>query len=113
MHPWVPDRARRRFCPQLDVVAEGVNELRNIALTMRDEVKVQTAMVDEITQKVRTATAAWRASQLWRCDDFCVPLIAPPANAHATTRNAGGFGVDASQHAQQEDEEDTRIDTVG
>jgi len=41
---------------QLDVVAEGVQELKSIALTMRDEVKVQTAMVDEITQKVDAAS---------------------------------------------------------
>ena len=40
---------------QLDVVAEGVKDLKSIALTMRDEVKVQGAMVDEITNKVDSA----------------------------------------------------------
>ena len=40
---------------QLEVVAEGVSELRTIALNMRDEVKVQSAMVDEITTKVESA----------------------------------------------------------
>lgn len=41
---------------QLEVVAEGVSELRSIALNMRDEVKVQGAMVDEITHKVESAS---------------------------------------------------------
>jgi len=49
-------RKNEQIDEQLDVVAEGVNELKNIALTMRDEVKVQTAMVDEITQKVDSAS---------------------------------------------------------
>ena len=40
---------------QLDVVAEGVQELKTIALHMRDEVKVQSAMVEEITHKVDSA----------------------------------------------------------
>jgi len=40
---------------QLDVVAEGVKDLKSIALTMRDEVKVQGAMVDEITNEVDSA----------------------------------------------------------
>lgn len=33
-------------------MAEGVSELKNIALDMRDEVKIQSSMVDEITSKV-------------------------------------------------------------
>ena len=37
---------------QLEMVSEGVSELKSIALNMRDEVKVQSAMVDEITNKV-------------------------------------------------------------
>ena len=41
---------------QLGVVAEGVAELKSIALNMRDEVKVQSAMVDEITNKVDAAS---------------------------------------------------------
>ena len=41
---------------QLEVVAEGVQELKSIALTMRDEVKVQTAMVEEIQTKVDMAS---------------------------------------------------------
>lgn len=39
----------------LEQVAEGVQELRGIAIDMRDEVKVQTSMVDEITHKVDAA----------------------------------------------------------
>mmetsp|Transcript_52026 Transcript_52026/g.116798 ORF Transcript_52026/g.116798 Transcript_52026/m.116798 type:complete len:209 (-) Transcript_52026:450-1076(-) len=39
----------------LDQVAEGVDELRAIALDMRDEVKVQSSMVEEITHKVDAA----------------------------------------------------------
>jgi len=39
----------------LEQVAEGVSELKNIALDMRDEVKVQSSMVDEITSKVDSA----------------------------------------------------------
>jgi len=35
----------------LEQVAEGVSELKNIALDMRDEVKIQSSMVDEITSK--------------------------------------------------------------
>ena len=42
---------------QLEVVAEGVSELKTIALTMRDEVKVQSAMVEEITSKVDAASS--------------------------------------------------------
>ena len=42
---------------QLEVVAEGVQELKSIAVAMRDEVKVQGAMVDEITSKVDNASA--------------------------------------------------------
>ena len=34
----------------------GVAELKSIALNMRDEVKVQSAMVDEITNKVDAAS---------------------------------------------------------
>jgi uncharacterized membrane protein YdfJ with MMPL/SSD domain len=41
---------------QLEVVAEGVSELKSIALNMRDEVKVQSAMVEEITAKVDYAS---------------------------------------------------------
>lgn len=37
-------------------MAEGVSELKAIALNMRDEVKMQSAMVDEITNKVDSAT---------------------------------------------------------
>jgi len=39
----------------LEEVAEGVSELKNIALDMRDEVKIQASMVDEITSKVDSA----------------------------------------------------------
>lgn len=39
----------------LEQVAEGVSELKNIALDMRDEVKIQSSMVDEITSKVDSA----------------------------------------------------------
>ena len=46
----------RHIDQQLEVVAEGVNELKSIALNMRDEVKVQSAMVDEITTKVVSAS---------------------------------------------------------
>ena len=42
---------------QLEVVAEEPRELKSIALHMRDEVKVQSAMVDEITHKVESAGA--------------------------------------------------------
>ena len=41
----------------LDQIAEGVNDLRHLAIDMRDEVKVQSAMVDEITHKVDGANA--------------------------------------------------------
>ena len=41
---------------QLEMVAEGVSELKSLALNMRDEVKVQSAMVDEITTKVDAAS---------------------------------------------------------
>ena len=40
----------------LDQIAEGVNDLRHLAIDMRDEVKVQSAMVDEITHKVDAAS---------------------------------------------------------
>lgn len=46
----------RHIDQQLEVVAEGVNELKSIALNMRDEVKVQSAMVEEITSKVESAS---------------------------------------------------------
>jgi len=39
----------------LEQVAEGVSELKSIALDMRDEVKIQSSMVDEITSKVDSA----------------------------------------------------------
>lgn len=39
----------------LEDVAAGVQDLRNIALDMRDEVKIQSSMVDEITNKVDAA----------------------------------------------------------
>ena len=45
---------RRRRAPRAQV-AEGVSELKNIALDMRDEVKIQSSMVDEITSKVDSA----------------------------------------------------------
>lgn len=41
----------------LDQIAEGVADLKSLALDMRDEVKVQSAMVDEITSKVDNASA--------------------------------------------------------
>lgn len=44
-------RANTMWCTSQ--VAEGVSELKNIALDMRDEVKMQSSMVDEITSKVR------------------------------------------------------------
>jgi len=51
------ERKNQAIDEQLDVVAEGVSELKTIALTMRDEVKVQSAMVDEITNKVDAASS--------------------------------------------------------
>ena len=51
------ERKNEAIDQQLDVVAEGVQELKSIALHMRDEVKVQSAMVDEITHKVDSAGA--------------------------------------------------------
>lgn len=50
------ERKNEQIDQQLEVVAEGVQELRHIALHMRDEVKVQSAMVDEITHKVDAAS---------------------------------------------------------
>jgi len=50
------ERKNKAIDEQLEVVAEGVSELKTIALTMRDEVKVQSAMVDEITNKVDSAS---------------------------------------------------------
>lgn len=41
----------------LDQIAEGVADLKTLALDMRDEVKIQSAMVDEITSKVDNASA--------------------------------------------------------
>ena len=41
----------------LDQIAEGVQDLKSLALDMRDEVKVQSAMVDEITSKVDSASS--------------------------------------------------------
>lgn len=38
----------------LEAVSEGVAELKTIALVMRDEVKIQSGMVDEITNKVES-----------------------------------------------------------
>jgi len=38
-------------------VAAGVADLRSVALDIRDEVKVQNAMVDEITHKVESASS--------------------------------------------------------
>lgn len=40
---------------ELEQVSAGVQDLKNIALDMRDEVQMQTAMVDEITNKVDKA----------------------------------------------------------
>ena len=51
------ERKNELIDAQLDMVAEGVSELKTIALTMRDEVKVQSAMVDEITTKVDAAAS--------------------------------------------------------
>ena len=51
------ERKNEQIDAQLDVVAEGVSELKSIALTMRDEAKVQSAMVDEITTKVDSASS--------------------------------------------------------
>ena len=53
----VLERKNEVIDQQLEVVAEGVQELKSIALHMRDEVKVQSAMVDEITHKVESAGA--------------------------------------------------------
>jgi len=50
------DRKNQAIDEQLEVVAEGVSELKSIALNIRDEVKVQSAMVDEITNKVDAAS---------------------------------------------------------
>ena len=52
----VLERKNQAIDEQLEVVAEGVAELKSIALNMRDEVKVQSAMVDEITNKVDSAS---------------------------------------------------------
>lgn len=49
------ERKNEAIDQQLEVVAEGVQELKSIAVAMRDEVKVQGAMVDEITNKVDSA----------------------------------------------------------
>ena len=49
------ERKNHAIDEQLEVVAEGVSELKSIALNMRDEVRVQSAMVDEITNKVDSA----------------------------------------------------------
>ena len=51
------DRKNQQIDQQLEIVAEGVSELKSIALHMRDEVKVQSAMVDEITSKVDAASS--------------------------------------------------------
>merc|ERR1712167_30380 len=40
----------------LDMIAEGVQDLNNLALDMKDEVKTQAAMIDEITTKVDDAS---------------------------------------------------------
>lgn len=41
---------------QLEMVSAGVTELKHIATDMRDEVTMQSAMVDEITNKVDKAS---------------------------------------------------------
>ena len=41
---------------ELEMVSAGVQDLKNIALDMRDEVQLHTAMVDEITNKVDKAS---------------------------------------------------------
>ena len=48
------EQKNRQIDDQLDVVAEGVQELKQIALTMNAEAKTQAAMVDEITNKVES-----------------------------------------------------------
>ena len=58
----------------LDQVAEGVSELKNIALDMRDEVKIQSSMVDEITSKVRPEALS------------PAPPLAPSAPVRASAR---------------------------
>jgi len=45
----------QRIDEELEQVAAGVADLRSVALDIRDEVKVQNAMVDEITHKVDKA----------------------------------------------------------
>mmetsp|Transcript_58227 Transcript_58227/g.137267 ORF Transcript_58227/g.137267 Transcript_58227/m.137267 type:complete len:216 (+) Transcript_58227:123-770(+) len=41
----------------LDIISAGVGRLKNIALDMNEEIKMQNVMVDEITTKVDEATA--------------------------------------------------------
>jgi len=45
----------QRIDEELEQVAAGVQDLKSVALDIRDEVKVQSAMVDEITHKVDKA----------------------------------------------------------
>mmetsp|Transcript_46409 Transcript_46409/g.100809 ORF Transcript_46409/g.100809 Transcript_46409/m.100809 type:complete len:277 (+) Transcript_46409:246-1076(+) len=45
----------QRIDQELEQVAAGVADLRTVALDIRDEIKVQSAMVDEITNKVDNA----------------------------------------------------------
>ncbi len=86
-----------RIDEQLEQVAEGVNELREIALTMRDEVKVQAGMIDEITNKARRQRATPPTTRT------------PPS--HRPPAMAGGLCEHAPQLHQQEDEEDARVDS--
>eukprot|EP00310_Coccolithus_braarudii_P018502 CAMPEP_0183351910 /NCGR_PEP_ID=MMETSP0164_2-20130417/26331_1 /TAXON_ID=221442 /ORGANISM="Coccolithus pelagicus ssp braarudi, Strain PLY182g" /LENGTH=277 /DNA_ID=CAMNT_0025524211 /DNA_START=42 /DNA_END=875 /DNA_ORIENTATION=- len=46
----------QRIDEELEQVAAGVADLKTVALDIRDEVKVQSAMVDEITHKVDKAS---------------------------------------------------------
>jgi len=46
----------QRIDEELEQVAAGVADLKSVALDIRDEVKVQAAMVDEITHKVDRAS---------------------------------------------------------
>lgn len=80
----VLDRKNEAIDQQLEVVSEGVHELKSIALHMRDEVKVQNAMVDEITHKVESASSQLgnlnkkmkkTLAQTRSADRFCLDFI--------------------------------------
>lgn len=51
------ERKNEQIDEQLEIVAEGIGELKDIALNMRDQVKVHGAMVGEITTKVELASS--------------------------------------------------------